>query len=108
MLSTFLRGNTTYGVGEVLERLDVVAGQFETSREYLYMVTTPYKSLKSGHAALTSYAAQKIRDRLSAEQYAAVLDPDSGLHAFAPRKKTEPIKLRLSWDTYGATTFEDV
>ena len=107
MLGAFLRGNTMYGVGEVLERLDVVAGQVETPREYLYMITTPYKSLKSSHAALTSYAAQKFRDRLSAEQYAAV-DPDSGLHAFAPRKKTEPIKLHLSWDTYGATTFEGV
>jgi len=63
MLGAFLRGNTMYGVGEVLEQLDVVAGQFENPREHLYMLTTPYKSLKSGHTALTSYAAQKIRDR---------------------------------------------
>jgi len=107
MLGVFLRGNTMYGVGEVLEQFDEVAGQFENPREHLYMLTTPYKSLKSSCAALTSYAAQKVRDRLSAEQYVAV-DPDSGLHVFTPRKKAEPIKLRLSWDTYGATTFEDV
>jgi len=107
MLGAFLRGNTMHSVGEVLEQLDVVAGQFENPREHLYMLTTPYKSLKSGHAAFTSYVAQKICDRLSAEQYAAI-DPDSGLHVFAPCKKAESIKLRLSWDTYGATTFEDV
>ena len=33
---------------------------------------------------------------------------DGGLHVFGPRKKTEPVNLRLSWDTHGATTFEDV
>ena len=50
---------------------------------------------------------RKFAIGLSAEQYAAI-DPDSGLHVFAPRKKAESIKLCLSWDTYGATTFEDV
>ena len=107
MLSAFLRGNTTYGVGEVLKRLDVIAGHFENSLESPYMLTTPYESLKSGRTALASYTAQKVRDQLSIEQRAAV-DPDGGLHIFAPHKKTDSIKLCLSWDTYGATTFEDV
>jgi hypothetical protein len=107
MLSAFLRGTTVYGVGEVLHQLDAVAGQFENSQEPLYALAPPYKSMKSGRATLTSYAAQKVRHQLSVEQQAAV-DPNGGLHVFGPHKKTEPINLRLSWDTYGATTFEDV
>jgi hypothetical protein len=107
MLSAFLRGTTVYGVGEVLHQLDAVAGQFENSQEPLYALAPPYKSMRSGRATLTSYAAQKVRHQLSVEQQAAV-DPNGGLHVFSPHKKTEPINLRLSWDTYGATTFEDV
>ena len=107
MLGAFLRGSTAYSVGEVLERLDAVTGQFENSQECPWTLTTHYKLLKSGRAALTSYAAQKVHDRLLVEQRAAV-GTDGGLHVFGPRKKTEPVNLRLSWDTYGATTFEDV
>ena len=110
MLGFFFRGQSTYGVGEVLKRLDMIAGQFAGDpREHQYTLDTPYESLKSGRAALTSYAAQKVHDRLLAEQDAAV-DPNGGLHVFAPHKKTdsEPINLRLSWDTYGATTFNDI
>jgi len=107
MLGAFFRGNTTFGVGELLQRLDTIARQFETRQEHLYALTPSYESLKSGRAALTSYAAQKVRDRLLTEQHAAV-GPDGGLHVFAPHKKTEPINLRLNWDTYGATTFEDI
>ena len=108
MLGSFLRGETVYSLGDVLERLDkVVRGRPENPRECPYTLDTPYRLLKSGHAALTSYAAQKVHDRLSVEQRAAV-DPESGLHVFTRRQKTEPIKLRLSWDTYGASTFEDV
>ena len=106
MLGAFLRGTTSYGVGEVLERLDAVVGRFTNAAESPYSLTASYQSLKSGHAALTSYVAQKARDRLLVEQRAAV-SPEGGLHVFAPRKKQEPLKLRLSWDTYGATTFED-
>ena len=82
-------------------------GGSKTPKNLLYALTPPYESLKFGHPALTSYAAQKVRHQLSAEQRAAV-DPEGGLHVFAPCKRTEPINMRLSWDTYGATTFEDV
>ena len=107
MLAAFLRGTTTYGVGEVLEHLDTVAGRFENPGESVYSLTTPYPSLKSGHAALTSYAVQKVRHQLSVEQHKAV-GVDNGLHVFGPHKKTDPLNLRISWDTYGATTFKDV
>ena len=107
MLSAFLRGATSYSVGEVLCQLDAVARRFRDPQEPLYTLTTPYKSLKSGCAALTSYAAQKVSNQLSAEQRAAV-DPEGGLHVFAPHGQKEPINMRLNWDTYGATTFEDV
>jgi len=107
MLGAFLQGTTAYGVGEVLEQLDAVARRFKNPSEPLYTLTIPYRSLKSGHAALTSYAAQNVRHQLLVEQCAAV-DPESGLHVFAPRKKAEPLKLCLSWDTYGATTFDDI
>ncbi|KAF9645275.1 hypothetical protein BDM02DRAFT_3071707, partial [Thelephora ganbajun] len=43
----------------------------------------PYQSLKSGYAALTSYAAQKVSHRLLEEQKAAT-DPDAGLHKHQP------------------------
>jgi len=72
MLGVFFRGNTTFGVGELLQRLDTIARQFETRQEHLYALTPSYESLKSGRAALTSYAAQKVRDRLLTEQHAAV------------------------------------
>ena len=107
VLAPFLRGETTYGVGEVLKELDTVARQFVNHQEPQYTLEPSYESLKSGRAALTSFAAQKVRDRLLVEQAAAV-DPNGGLHVFAPHKKTEPIKLRLSWDTYGTTTFDDI
>lgn len=107
MLGWFLRGETTYGVGEVLARLDTVAKQFVNHDKPQYTLTASYESLKSGRAALTSFAAQKVRDQLLVEQAAAV-DPNGGLHVFAPHKKTESIKLRLNWDTYGATTFKDI
>lgn len=107
MLGAFLRGTTMFGVGDVLERLDTVAGQFENQGEEEYLLDPPYKSLKCARTALTAHAAQKVHQRLSLEQRAAV-DPDSGFHVFAPRKKTDPVNLRLSWDTYGATTFADV
>ena len=107
MLALFLRGETTFGVGEVLKQLDVVARQFVNHEEPQYALDPSYESLKSGHAAITAFAAQKVRDQLLVEQTVAV-DPNSGLHVFAPHKKTEPIKLRLKWDTYGATTFDDI
>ena len=66
-LSAFLRGTSTFGLGEVLERLDAIVGQFEDPRERSWTLDTPYKELKSGRAAITAYAAQKVRDRLSAE-----------------------------------------
>lgn len=106
-MSRFLRGSSTYSLGEVLERLDRVVGQFLNPGEVPYTLTTPYKSLKSGHVALTSYAAQKVHQQLLIEQRATV-DPDGGLHVFAPQRKNGPINLRLSWDTYGATTFKDI
>lgn len=97
ILSAFLRGTGSYGVGEVLRRLDAAAGQFDDHREPLYVLDPPYDSLKSGRAALTSYAAQKVRDHLSVKQRAAVV-PEDGLHVFAPRKQGEPINMPLSWD----------
>ena len=109
MLGAFLRarGTTSYGVGEILHQLDAVAGRFDDHEEPLYALEPSYDELKSGHAALTSYVAQKVYSHLRAEQRAAV-HPEGGLHVFAPRKQGEPINMRLSWDTYGATTFEDV
>lgn len=107
MLGLFLRGKTTFGVGAVLQRLDTIVGRFKDPQEESYSLATSYDVLKLGHAAIISYTAQKVCQKLSAEQRAAV-DPDGGLHVFTPHKKTDPINLRLSWDTYGATTFTDV
>ena len=107
MLAPFLRGETTFGVGNLLKQLDAVSRQFVNHKEPEYTLVPSYKSLKSGRAATTSFAAQKVHDQLLVEQ-AAAADPNGGLHVFAPHKKTEPIKLRLNWDTYGATTFDDI
>ena len=106
MLGAFIRGQGGYGLGKVLRQLDAVLGRFQHG-EPLYALEPSYDSLESGHAVLTSYAAQKVRDHLKAEQRAAV-HPEGGLHIFAPHRQGEPINMRLSWDTYGATTFEDV
>jgi len=112
MLARFMRGDTTFGVGGVLEALHCAAREFRPTpdKEPLWTLspTHPYGSLKSGYSALTAYAVQEVRDRLREEQKAAT-DPHAGLHVFFPRKPgEEEIKLRLSWDTYGATTLADV
>ena len=107
MLSAFLWGATSYGVGEVLHQLDTVAGRFQDPQEPLYTLALSYKSLKSGCAALTSYMAQKVSHQLLIEQHKAV-DPEGGLHTFAPYRWTEPVNMHLNWDTYSATTFEDI
>ncbi|KAF9643300.1 hypothetical protein BDM02DRAFT_3191895 [Thelephora ganbajun] len=67
---------------------------------------SPYhQSLKSGSAALTSCAAQKVSHRLLEEQKAAT-DPDAGLHVFEPRKPgEEDIKLRPSPPTSTESPF---
>ena len=113
MLGMFMRGTTTFGVGELLWGLHCAAWEFRPNPvdESLWMLdneTCPYRSLKSGYSALTSYAAQKVKDHLQEEQKAAT-NPHAGLHVFEPRKPgEEEIKLCLSWDTYGATTLADV
>lgn len=74
----------------------------------LWALDHPYHSLKSGYAALTSYAAQQVSCRLLEEQKAAT-GPHAGLHVFEPCKPgEEEIKLRFSWDTYGAITLADI
>ena len=109
MLGMFIKGSTTFGVGEALRELHRAAGEFrQTEDQDLYVLTPLYHSLKSGYTALTSYAAQQVKHRLLEEQEAAT-DPHAGLHVFEPRKPgEEEIKLRLSWDTYGATTLADI
>ena len=110
MLSMFIKGNTTFGVGEVLQGLHRAAEEFckTQDEESLYTLARPYQSFKSGRVALTSYAAQQVGHRLLEEQEAAT-DPGAGLHVFKPhRPGEEETELRLSWDTYGATTLADV
>lgn len=113
MLGKFMRGRTTFGVGELLQGVHCAAREFRPSpvEESLWTLgneADSYKSLKSGYSALTSYAAQTVKGRLQEEQKAAT-NPSAGLHVFEPRKPgEEEIKLRLSWDTYGATTLADV
>ena len=111
MLSKFIKGTTTFGVGEVLQQLHGAAEELcrTQDRELFYTPENPeYHAFKSGCAALTSYAAQTVRRRLVGEQKTAT-SPDAGLHVFKPRKPgEEDVKLRLSWDSYGATTLADV
>jgi hypothetical protein len=105
----FIQGKTTFGVGEVLQELHRAAEEYCPRDEGpLWTLANPYQYLKSGSPALTSYAAQKVCHRLQVEQKAAT-DPHAGLHVFEPRKPGEGgVKLRISWDTYGATTLADV
>jgi hypothetical protein len=109
MLAAFIEGKTVYGVGDVLQWLHHASEEFcPTNEGPLWTLTVPYQSLKSGYAAMTSYAAQEVRRRLEVEQKAAT-DPHAGLHIFEPRKPgQEDVKLRVAWDNYGATTFSDV
>ena len=108
MLAAFIKGTSTYRVGEVLQALHQAAEEFgQTEEEPLYMLTQPYKEMKSGSAALTSYAAQEVCHRLLEEQKVAT-NTYAGLHVFEPHKSGEEVKMRLSWDTYGATTLADV
>lgn len=109
MLGHFLRGRGFVGVGSVLQQIDDAAKEFY-SRDHgsLWALDNEYKDLKPGLVALTSYAAQKVLQRLRDEQRAAT-DPHAGLHVFEPRKPgQEDTKLRISWDSYGATTLSDI
>lgn len=109
MLATFIQGKSVVGVGDVLQELHHAAEEFcSGDQDLLWSLDCPYHSLKSGHAALTSYAAQKVGHRLQTEQKAAT-DPNAGLHVFKPRKPGEQdLRLRLTWDTFGAATLSDV
>jgi hypothetical protein len=109
MLAAFITGKTVYGVGDVLESLHCASEEFcPISEGQLWTLANPYQFLKSGYPALTSYAAQKVHQHLEDEQKAAT-DPQAGLHVFEPRKpEQEDIKLRVTWDSYGATTLSDV
>jgi hypothetical protein len=85
----FLSGSTFVGVGEVLQELDRVAREFRHTQEPPHTLTPPYESLKSGSAALTSYAAQKVRDRLLKEQKAATEALKDAMDMFCPHFRGE-------------------
>jgi hypothetical protein len=109
MLAMFIGGGTVVGVGDVLQEFHHAAEEFcSEGQDSPWRLDYPYHLVKSGYAALTSYAAQKVGDHLQQEQKAAT-GPDAGLHVFKPRKPGErDVKLRLAWDTYGATTLSDI
>ena len=81
--------------------------RFGDPQDYQYTLCTHCKSPKYGRVALTSYAAQKVHDRVSVEQDAVDVPSNGGLRVSAPHK-TVPIDLRLNWDAYGTTTFEGI
>lgn len=109
MLAKFMKGGTSTGVGEVLQELYCAAEEFRLGNESpLWTLANPYQSLKSGYAALTSFAAQNVRQRLHDEQHAAT-DPHAGLHVFEPRKPGQKErKLRVAWDSFGEATLSDI
>lgn len=109
ILSRFMTGRTSTGVGEVLQELYCAAEEFRPGDESpLWTLVNPYQSLKSGYAALTSFAAQNVRQRLYDEQHAAT-DPHAGLHVLEPREPGQKErKLRVAWDSFGATTLSDI
>ena len=75
MLAMFIEGKTVIGVGDVLQEVHHAAEEFcSWDRGPLWTLDDSYHSLKSGDAALTSYAAQKVSDRLREEQKKAT-DP---------------------------------
>ena len=75
----FIKGNTMFGVGEVLQDLHCAAEGFckTQGEELLYTLACPYQSFKLGHVALTSYVAQQVSHCLLHQQnhpIAVVLD----------------------------------
>jgi len=71
VLEAFIRGKTTFGVGELLHAFDCAAWEFRPTPEKespLWTLSPSYQSLKSGYSALTSYTAQKVKDCLEEEQ----------------------------------------
>ena len=107
MLEMLVRGNTTLGVGELLQVLHCAAREFrstpaeESLDARLQGPPTPITEAQ----LLCSYILRAESQGPLAGGTEGPTNPHAGFHVVEPRKPgVEEIKLHLSWDTYGATT----
>ena len=69
----------------------------------MYSTSTSFAEIKPVRPALSSFAVQKVKDKLVQEAKDAVL-PTSGLHATTSNSSTR----RANWVDIGATTIPNV
>jgi hypothetical protein len=103
-VQAFLSGRSQHSPGEILDiwwhHRD---GRFDRDSELMYSTSTPFSEIKPVRPALSSFAVQKVKDKLVLEAKDAVL-PSSGLHATTSDNSTR----RANWVDIGATTIPEV
>ncbi|KAF5323991.1 hypothetical protein D9611_008409 [Ephemerocybe angulata] len=103
VISKFLQGKDNCYPAQLIEAWDKHRDGAVERFDNMYSLSVPYHEIKPVRPALTSYAAQKCRDRLKKESNSTV-KPDAGLHMSA-RKKSQN---RLEWAAIGVSTVEEV
>jgi hypothetical protein len=103
-VQAFLSGQTCHTPGEILEiwwrHKD---GHLDRDSELMYSTSTPFSEIKPVRPALTSFAVQKVKEKVVQEAKEAVL-PSSGLHATTSDHSTR----KADWVDIGTTTIPDV
>ncbi|RXW13979.1 hypothetical protein EST38_g11869, partial [Candolleomyces aberdarensis] len=109
-VSKFLKGKTTHTLADVLHAWDTHPdGNVWASREeekhdpLMYSLSLPYTPIEPVRAALSSYAAQKCVQKLTAEASKAV-QANNGLHVSAKRNSQH----KHEWQEIGISTVEKV
>ena len=104
IVQAFLSGRTSHTPGEILEiwwhHKD---GRLDRDSDLMYSTSTPFSEIKPVRPALTSFAIQKVKEKVVREAKKAVL-PLSGLHATTSDRSTR----KASWVDIGATAIPDV
>ena len=77
--------------------------RLDRDSDLIYSTNTPFSEIKPVHPALTSFAVQKVKEKVVREAKEAVL-PLSSLHATTSDRSTR----KANWVDIGATTIPDV
>ncbi|KAF9475611.1 hypothetical protein BDN70DRAFT_996280 [Pholiota conissans] len=104
VMQHFFNGNGSYTTSLILSNwLKHPYGRLQRSSPEMFSVTIPYTSIKPVRAALTSFAAQVVQEKLVTEAEDAI-KVSSGLHVSLSSHKTGAKK--LEWTDIGSATVE--
>ncbi|KAG1750427.1 uncharacterized protein EDB91DRAFT_1244005 [Suillus paluster] len=100
----FLRGRTKYTPADIIHAWfhspDGILSENDPELNFMFAITPPYTDLKGVRPALSSFAAQTVKQKLVADIKHAVR-PGNGLHvSFAPSESRQS----SDWDDIGSMT----